>query len=244
MDHLSNGTLKMSDSHLTKYFVDSVGCTDAKPVSTPSSGPLFQHCDLKEFDHSFNYCSAIGMFQYLGQNTRPNCSHAINACSRHCVDPHEPHAQAIITHHVKDSLNEGINLKPNLNNLVLHCHVDAEYARAWNLNDSKEPSGVKLLTGFILTFAGTPILWKSKPWDCIALSTMEAEYIALSTAMRSLIHVHALLLDISLKCNLTYGNKISTMSAVFEDNCAAKILATTDPPRLMPCSESLAVKYH
>ena len=34
------------------------------------------------------------------------------------------------------------------------------------------------------------------------------------------------------------------MSTVFEDNRAAKILATMDPPRLTPLSKSLAVKCH
>ena len=62
--------------------------------------------------------------------------------------------------------------------------------------------------------------------------------------MRSLIHVCALLRELSANFNLTYGNKISTMSTVFEDNRAAKILATTDPPHLTPHSKSLAVKYH
>ena len=39
-------------------------------------------------------------------------------------------------------------------------------------------------------------------------------------------------------------DRISTISTVFEDNRAAKILATTDPPRLAPRSKSLAVQYH
>ena len=89
-----------------------------------------------------------------------------------------------------------------------------------------------------------PVLWKSVKQDLISLSTQESEYVALSTAMRSLVHLRALLLEIASKFNLAYGDKISTLSTVFEDNRAAKILATTDPPRLTPRSKHIALRYH
>ena len=73
---------------------------------------------------------------------------------------------------------------------------------------------------------------------------MESEYIALSTAMRSLVHVRALMMEICVTFNLAYGDRVLTLSTVFEDNRACKILAETDPPRLTPRSKSLAIKYH
>ena len=141
-------------------------------------------------------------------------------------------------------MDEGLIIKPDLSNLAIDCAVDADFAGNWNPKDAEDPSGVKSRTGFLLTFGGVPLLWKSKMQDCIALSTMESEYIALSTAMRSLVHVRALMSELCSKFNLRYGNEISKISTVFEDNRAAKILATTDPPRLTPRSKSLAVKYH
>ena len=128
--------------------------------------------------------------------------------------------------------------------LALDCAVDADYAGDWNLKDPDDPAGVKSRTGFLILFAGVPLLWKSLKQDHVSLSTMESEYIALSTAMRSLVHVRALLAEVSSKFNLAYGDKISTISTVFEDNRAAKILATTNPPRLTPRSKSLAIRYH
>ena len=135
-------------------------------------------------------------------------------------------------------------LKPDFNDLSLDCHVDADLAGNWNPSDPEDPNGVRSRTGYLLTFAGVPLLWKSKMQDCIALSTMESEYIALSTAMRSLVHVRALLKEVCKNFNLAYGDRVSEISTVFEDNRAAKILAETDPPRLTPQSKSLAIKYH
>ena len=75
---------------------------------------------------------------------------------------------------------------------------------------------------------------------------MESEYIALSTGMRHLVHMRGLLSEIgNVFAAGQTGNPLSTISStVWEDNRAAQILATTDPPRLTPRSKSLAVKCH
>jgi hypothetical protein len=41
--------------------------------------------------------------------------------------------------------------------------------------------------GFVINFAGCPVIWSSKLQTEIALSTTEAEYIALSTSAREII---------------------------------------------------------
>jgi len=46
-----------------------------------------------------------------------------------------------------------------------------------------DSSSVKSHTGFVINLGGTPVVWFSRLQNEIALSTMEAEYIALSTAM-------------------------------------------------------------
>ena len=243
---LDNGAMKMSQPHLARTLLDATGMNDSNPAETPITGPLFRHMESEPFDRTFHYRSAIGILQYLGNNTRPDCSFAINSCARFCIEPKEPHGAAVkrIARYIKGTLDEGLIIKPDLKNLSLDCHVDADYAGNWNLADPEDPSGVRSRTGFLLTFAGVPLLWKSVLQSCTALSTMESEYIALSTAMRSLVYMRALLLELCSKFDLAYIDKISTISTVFEDNRAAKILATTDPPRLTPRSKSLAVKYH
>ena len=78
----------------------------------------------------------------------------------------------------------------------------------------------------------------------IALSTVEAEHIALSTAMRKLIQLQTVLFKIKDTFGLKISNNLSTMSAVFEDNRALCVLATTDPPRMTLRLKSLAMKCH
>ena len=73
---------------------------------------------------------------------------------------------------------------------------------------------------------------------------MESEYISLSMAMRSLIYLRGLLFELDSIFDIQLGDRISTLSTVFEDNTPALTLATTDPPRMTPRSKSLAVKCH
>ena len=54
------------------------------------------------------------------------------------------------------------------------------------------------------------------------------------TQMRSVIYIRYLLSEICSKFNLAFGARISTISTVFENNWADKILVTTDPPHLSP----------
>lgn len=98
--------------------------------------------------------------------------------------------------------------------------------------------------GFLLTLGGVPVTWTSKLTTEICLSTMEAEYVALSTAMRSLLPMRRKLEEICSLFELPVDGLSTITSSVWEDNQAALLLATTDPPRLTPRSKSLAVKYH
>ena len=78
----------------------------------------------------------------------------------------------------------------------------------------------------------------------IALSTMETEYIALSTAVHKLIQLQTVLFKIKNTLGSKISNNLSTIGTVFEDNQACRVRATTDPPRMTPHSKPLAIKYH
>ena len=75
----------------------------------------------------------------------------------------------------------------------------------------------------------------------ISLSTVEAEYVALSTAMRDLIPF----VDQVKELADVFGNQeqiVRLHCTLFEDNNGALELATT--PRYRPRIKNIAVKYH
>jgi hypothetical protein len=97
--------------------------------------------------------------------------------------------------------------------------------------------------GYVITLGGNAVVWQSKLQMEIALSTMAAEYVALSTGMRMLTYLRTIYSEMAKGIGLPYDDK-SFISTVFEDNQACLILATTDPPRHTPQSRMIAVKYH
>ncbi len=126
--------------------------------------------------------------------------------------------------------------------MKLDCYVDADFAGLWRHEDDQDPVCVKSRTGYVLTLAGCLCLWVSKLQSEIALSTLEAEYIALSTAMRDLLPMRRLLQEIGNKLSMSYAKNGIMHSTVFEDNNGALGLATS--PRLTPRTKHIGVKYH
>ena len=73
------------------------------------------------------------------------------------------------------------------------------------------------MTGFVITYCGIPIYWRSKLQKEIVLSTCEAEKIALSAEMREVIPLTQLLKDLKVTCNAVTTPPEVTCR-VFEDN--------------------------
>ena len=81
---------------------------------------------------------------------------------------------------------------------------------------------VKTRTGYVLTLNDCPLVWVSKLQTEIALSTMEAEYIALAQAMREVIPTRRMVSHVGEILGLVTNEK----PMIFEDNNGALRLAT------------------
>jgi hypothetical protein len=86
------------------------------------------------------------------------------------------------------------------------------------------------------------VIWVSKLQTEIALSTTEAEYIALSQSMRDLLPMRELLIEISKVIQFDATKPAVTHSTIFEDNNGA--IALAQAPRITPRTKHIAVKYH
>jgi hypothetical protein len=93
-----------------------------------------------------------------------------------------------------------------------------------------------------MTLGGCPIQWNSKLQTEIALSTTEAEYIALSQAMPELIPLRRLLLQIVTAMKLPGITDSVVKSTVFQDNNGA--ISTATAVEMTPRTKHIAVKYH
>ena len=108
--------------------------------------------------------------------------------------------------------------------------------------DNQDPICVKSRTGYVLTLGNCPLMWVSKLQGLVTLSTLESEYVALSTAMRDLLPTRDLLSTVFKSLGLGNLAKPLVQSNVFEDNNGALILATSK--RITPRTKHIAIKYH
>ena len=115
--------------------------------------------------------------------------------------------------------------------LTIDCFVDVDFAGQWNVENPLDRLCVKSQTGYVLMVCNCPVHWVFKLQYKIAVSTMEAEYIALSTAMHDLIPLRRLVDEV--KDSLSAKDiPCHNYSKVFEDNNGALILETM--PQMTP----------
>jgi len=109
----------------------------------------------------------------------------------------------------------------------------------WNKQFPSEAENVYSRTGYVITYAGCPIVWASKLQPLIALSTTEAEFIALSTALREVIFLMNLLKELKEQGIPVPFTQPKVMCKVFEGNAAC--IEVAKEPKLQPCTKHMAV---
>jgi len=194
----TDGSIHLSQPHLIDQILQQLHFREStKEKETPmkSSTLLSRHNESADFDGSFNYRSLIGKLNYLERGTRPDISYAVHQCARFSNDPKKEHGDAIrwIARYLKGTRDKGMILKPDLSK-SFEVFVDADFSGNWDRKiASEDPDTARSRHGYIITYAGCPIMWKSQLQTEIALSSTESEYTGLSYALREAIPIMELL---------------------------------------------------
>eukprot|EP00957_Ditylum_brightwellii_P063137 4792129-Ditylum_brightwellii.AAC.1 len=100
----------------------------------------------------------------------------------------QSHERAIrrIAKYLAGTADQGVVYKPDPKRGT-ECYVDVDFAVGWSKRDTDNPENLIYRTGYIICYDKCPVFWSSKLQTEIALSAAEAEYIALSTAVREVI---------------------------------------------------------
>ncbi len=90
------------------------------------------------------------------------------------------------------------------------------------------------MSGYMFQISGAAVSWRSKKQSCVALSTAEAEYMALASATQEAVWMRKLLVDLQ--------NKTEKTTVTFEDNQSAIFMAKN--PQYHGCAKHIDIKYH
>ena len=140
-----------------------------------------------------------------------------------------------------ETRDKGLILTPTDHSFT--AYVDADFVGNWCKETAQDNSmTAKSRTGYVIMYAGCPIIWASKLQTDVALSTSEAEYSALSEASREVLWLIGLMKE--TKARLVPDTVVvpTIRCTLFEDNHEAITIANS--PKLRPRTKHINVRMH
>ncbi|KAG8501480.1 hypothetical protein CXB51_003989 [Gossypium anomalum] len=224
----------LRDRKTSKLYLSQKGFNmrSAKPVSTPlaahfrlSSALSPQSDDEIEYMSHVPYSSAVGSLMYAMVCSRPDLSYAVSAVSRYMANPGKEHWKAVqwILRYLRGTTDVCLQFGRTEDRVI--GYVDADFAGDLDRRRS--------LTGYVFTIGGCAISWKATLQTTVALSTTEAEYMAITEACKEAIWLKGLFSEL---------NEDLQISTVFCDSQSAIFL--TKDQMFHERTKHIDVRYH
>lgn len=173
----SQGIIYIDQSKYIKEILEKFNMINSKCIDTPSDSnkrlKRGEATDPSFIDESIPYQQAVGSLMYLIQGTRPDLAYSVNNVCRYNTCYAKEHWIAVkrIMRYLRGTIDMKLAFKRNANHDIM-AYTDADWGA--DVNDRKS------VTGFVFIRSGAAISWCSKKQPTVALSTAEAEYMALS----------------------------------------------------------------
>jgi hypothetical protein len=128
-----------------------------------SSNLLTRHTGSPPFDNSFNYRSVIGKLNYLKKGTRSDIAYITNQCAHFTTNLRKEHGDALkwLGCYLKETRNKGTILAP-CKEKDMEVFIDANFSGDWDGKESWDQDTARSRDGYIIKYAGCPILWNCK----------------------------------------------------------------------------------
>ena len=173
------------------------------------------------------YASVVGSLMYAMLCTRPDICYAVGLVSRYQSNPGEAHWKAVkrILRYLKGTMDYSLCYQGK--DLLLRGYTNADWAG--DVDERKSTSG------FIFLLGNSAISWSSKKQTCVALSTMESEFIAFSSTVQE---------GVWLKRFLDHLKVTSSKEPVTIMSDSQSSIAYTKDPKFHSKTKHIDIKYH
>ena len=235
---------RLTQRGLIDKVVAATGLQNCRPNLLPcSQQALGSDPEGPPMSDPWSYPSVVGMLLYLSCNSRPDIAFAVSQVCRFNANPKQSHASAVktIVRYLHGTRDEGMIIRPT-GKLSLDLYVDADFCSLHGQEDARDPNSARSRTGYIIMLSNCPLVWKSQLQTHISLSTLEAEYSAMSHALKTLLPLKRLLIEVVSALSIDDDIGTSIHATVFEDNQSALYLATNH--RITSRTKHFLVKWH
>ena len=138
------------------------------------------------------YRSLLGSVMWGQLATRPDLSFSVSLLARFQANPGLSHWSALlhVIGYIKNTIDYGLSYSRDCE-LSPTAYVDADYG---GCKDTRRST-----SGYVFTMAGGAVSWSSKHQATIALSTVEAEYVAMSRCAQQMVWMHSWLDEVEIE---------------------------------------------
>jgi hypothetical protein len=175
---------------------------------------------------TFPYGEIVGCLLYLSVVTRVDIAYAVGVLTRHVKHPTYAACKAAtrVLSYLALTRNKGLCYSGTILNFL--AYTDSDWASDQDTRRST--------SGYVVLMAGAPVCWMSKLQAVVAVSSMEAEYIACFYCVQEITWIRMLLEDLRLTRSLP--------TRVYIDNRSARLLMLN--PVHHARSKHIDIKYH
>ena len=231
IEYQQDGSIKIHQGDYIRTLLERHGMQDCNPVSTPldPSVKLVKATEADATADSTEYASIVGGLMFAGCVTRPDIMCAIGQLSQFNSNPSSRHLMAAkrVLRYLAGTVELGITfVAPPLDPEVFS---DAN----WAGNEDNRRS----TTGYIVMFNGGAIVWQSRLQPTVALSTMEAEYMALAEAAKEIAWLRRFLKELNY-----HGSSSEEPTVLNTDSQGAMALAKN--PVSHARSKHIDIRHH
>lgn len=139
--------------------------------------------------------SIVGSLIYAAVSTRPDLTHAVNTCSRHLQQPQHSHVTSAkrMLRYVRGTTEHGLRFKKwqgEKDVATIIGYSDADWGG--------DKNGRRSTTGYCVLINNNLISWNTKKQPTVALSTAEAELMAMVEVVKEVMWVQQLMDELNI----------------------------------------------
>ena len=244
---LDDGSYELTQPRLIDSILEEVFGTDPLPnpkaVPMASSKLLSRHHDSPDFEGRYEMRRIVGKLNFLASSTRADIAYSTHQIARFVSAPKAEHGKAVewLASYLLGTKKQGYFIRPD-DSKGVEIHVDADFAGNWDPKLAGEDLDTsRSRHGFVISYAGVPVLWKSALQTEISLSTTEAEFIGLSVSLRTAIPIVNIIQEMKDLGFPVNADARTIHCTVFEDNSGALEIAKV--PKVRPRTKHMNNKY-
>lgn len=190
-----DGSISIDQTKYAEEILTTFGMSESRGLATPldpgaklSKVPDDEWKIEESKSKQIPYRQAVGSILYLAGITRPDIAYAATYLSQFNERPTEEHWKSVkhVLRYIKKTKNYKLTFRKGEDGIS--AYSDSDWAR--------DKIDRKSFSGYVFSLGGTAVSWRCRKQKTTALSTVEAEYLAMCETTKEALWLRALLTEL------------------------------------------------